>query len=145
MPIDFQVFVRETIRHHLETLVRIQQNIRKMHLPLVMTWHDINYSIERDNLISQFRDLYDYLHSLGVLPEYQEYVNFCLNERERIAQAEREMKEQCGPDGPIPIDVYLKCEERNFFETLGLEEEYGFKMPGTNDFVPEAKMKKEAQ
>ena len=144
MPIDFEVFVRETIRHHLETLVHIQQKIRRMHVPLVMTRHDINYSIERDNLVSQFRDLYDYLHSLGVLPEYQEYVNFYLNERKRIEQAEREMKEQYGPGDPIPIDVYFKCEERNFFETLGLEEEYGFKMPNTNGFMPEAKMKKEA-
>ena len=137
MPIDFEVFVKETIRHHLETLVRIQQNIRRMHVPLVMTRHDINYANERDNLISQFRDLYDYLHSLGVLPEYQEYVDFYLNESKRIAQAEREMK-----DNAIPIAVYFECEERNFFETLGLEEEYGLKIP-TNGFMPEAKMKKE--
>ena len=143
MPIDFEVFVKETIRHHLETLVRIQQKIHRMHLPLVMTRHDIGYANERDNLISQFRDLYDYLHSLGVLPEYQEYVDFYLNERKRIEQAEREMKEQYGPDDPIPINVYFECEERNFFETLGLEEEYGFKMPNTNGFMPEAKMKKE--
>lgn len=143
MPIDFQVFVKETIRHHLETLVRIQQKINSIHLPLVMTRHDINDSIERDNLVSQFRDLYDYLHNLGVLPEYQEYVDFYLNERKRIEQAEREMKEQYGPGEAIPIDIYFECEERNFFETLGLEEEYGFKIPNTNGFMPEIKMKKE--
>lgn len=143
MPIDFQVFVRETIRHHLETLVCIQQDIRRMHVPLVMTRHDIGYANERDNLIFQFRDLYDYLYSLGVLPEYQEYVDFYLNESKRIAQAEREMKEQYGPGDAIPIDVYFECEERNFFETLGLEEEYGFKMPKKNEFMPEVKMKKE--